>query len=86
MNDETLLQIDSSTKQVINDHKRFLKEKFEDYIGDEINNDIFAENLETYRKLQKEIERLESIPSHIENEFNNELMNTLSNAYLMPAR
>lgn len=83
---ESFYNIDASVDQVIQDHKRFLKTQMEDKLGDFTQNDSeVKQNLHELQKLETQLESILREPGNFEKDFNQELQQTLNNAYLMPS-
>lgn len=82
------LNINQSVEQVMNDHRSFLATKYETMIHDRTAGEAlhsehsYIDDLET---LEEKLLYLENEPMKFEQEFMEELQQTLNNAYLMPA-
>ncbi|HLR63089.1 MAG TPA: dynamin family protein [Lentibacillus sp.] len=83
-----LFNIERSVNQVIDEHKDYLYQLYENEAAEmELRDgDDPADVLVRLDELHAEISRLNSIPDQMEKDFRNDLNTTLKNAYLMPAK
>ncbi|MFC4023024.1 dynamin family protein [Oceanobacillus longus] len=82
------LNIAQSVRQVMKDHKRYLKNHYGTLINDLTGNDdksIDFADPEELGKTEENLFRLENEPIQFEKDYLAELQQTLNNAYLMPA-
>ncbi|MBN6205504.1 dynamin family protein, partial [Ralstonia pickettii] len=86
MKDESdkYFNIDASVQQVINKHKKFLKNQYEELLADVTDDEVLESQLVEIKHLEETISQLQEEPELLEKEFHRELKNTLKNAYLMP--
>lgn len=82
---EAYFSIERSLNQVIADHKRFLKETYEEKMGSLPESGITGNSMLTMQALDQKIQTIKNAPSDFEKAFQAELATTLKNAYLMPA-
>ena len=76
--------MDASVKQVINKHKKFLQDQYEELLHDIADDEALESQLSEIKVLEEKINQLKDEPEQLEKEFNQELTSTLHNAYLMP--
>ncbi|PAV29402.1 hypothetical protein CIL05_11075 [Virgibacillus profundi] len=83
---DLFFNLDQSVIQVIKEHKRYLQQKYEENLSQYVSDESELENnFARIDELEENRFILQSEPDEIEKLFQNELNNTLKNAYLMPA-
>ncbi|WP_085992094.1 dynamin family protein [Oceanobacillus senegalensis] len=80
------IEINSSLKQVVEEHKVFLKDAYESQINTDLDEKELEERLDEMEKIHTNLKTLQGEASSLARECNEELQSTLSNAYLMPAK
>lgn len=83
-NRDQYFNIDASVKQVINKHKKFLKDQYEELLAEVTDDEALESQLAEMKHLEETISQLQEEPELLEKEFHRELKSTLQNAYLMP--
>ncbi|GGJ85054.1 GTPase [Lentibacillus kapialis] len=85
---EDLIHIKRSVDQVIQEHKDYLREFFENQTAERelTDGDNLTDISGRLDELQTEIDHLNGLPDQIEKDYRDELNITLKNAYLMPAK
>ena len=76
----------NATKQVLEDHKTFLEEEFNDTVTELATENLTEADQSKFIELNEKINELNEISDKFKNEFYDELNQTLKNAYLMPAK
>lgn len=76
--------MDASVMQIINNHKKFLKNQYEELLTEITDDETLESQLAEMNELEETINQLQQKPELLEKEFQRELKNTLHNAYLMP--
>ncbi|MFC2946918.1 dynamin family protein [Virgibacillus sediminis] len=79
---DSFFQIDQSVKQVVEDHKRELMNRYEELVPASDEDDGEAEDMQM---LKAKWEELRQLADQLEEDFQQEMQQTLKNAYLMPA-
>ena len=83
-NRKQYFNIDASVNQVINKHKKFLKDQYEALFAESSADEELGTKLAQIQELESTIKELTEEPQKLEKVFQSELNNTLKNAYLMP--
>ncbi len=79
-------RLNIAINEIIEDHKKFLKEQYEDALSEL---DLPQENgfdLHTLKELDNKISEIDNLLIRFRKEFEDEVNQTLKNAYLMPAK
>ncbi|RLL45433.1 hypothetical protein D8M04_11315 [Oceanobacillus piezotolerans] len=79
------VEIATPLHQVMKEHKHYLIQQYQEQFGETDDSDESAAIDNEYHDIASELERLEQLPRLLEEEFLQELNQTLRNAYLMPA-
>ncbi|WP_327606120.1 dynamin family protein [Virgibacillus tibetensis] len=83
---EQYFSIERSINHVINEHKVYLKTEYEDQYSILSNTqDDLEIDFSKIDQLENKINDVQNMPTELEKDFQNELQNTLKNAYLMPS-
>src|SRR5699024_7582263 len=83
-NEDSGERITSATKEVITEHKEFLREQYEDQLLEDDSQGKSDGN--TLRSLEEKLTQLNSFEKDFHKQFTEEVNLTLDNAYLMPAQ
>jgi predicted GTPase len=77
--------IDQSVQQIITDHKAYLEDIYEEKLAKISDINVDKDNLFNQDDLKEKLTEMKQLPKQFEKEFQNDLDQTLKNAYLMPA-
>lgn len=77
--------IDQSVKKIIDDHKQYLQAAYEENVADITSLKDDQVDITAYDRTKKELAILKGLPAECKKRFQDDLNQTLKNAYLMPA-
>ncbi|WP_174613484.1 dynamin family protein [Virgibacillus ihumii] len=82
---EAIMNIERSTKQVMEAHRKFLHDVYEEKLPENLSEDGEMDAGSRLEAVKERIESIKHYPQKVEEAFLAELNKTLKNAYLMPA-
>src|SRR5690625_2206380 len=84
-NNEQIQTIEQAVKQIISDHKVYLEDIYEQKSMSFTDQDLLETDLSEKNDLENKLNELKQLPEKFKQDFQNDLGQTLKNAYLMPA-